>query len=110
MSELRALWSSAPWTLRLYIAVGGFLALLNAVIYRGAYSLVVVPLFFIVAYYLLRGVRWLWFVVVAGTTIYFVGFLLVLGSNAIVNFLALVLLLASPTRRHFARYTVTSDS
>jgi hypothetical protein len=110
VSELRTLWSEAPWTLRVYVGIGELLALLSAVIYRTAFSEIVAVLFLVVSYFLLKGVRWLWFVLVGGTAVYFVGFVLVLGTNAITNFAALVLLLAPPTRRHFARDAVPATS
>jgi hypothetical protein len=110
VSELRTLWSEAPWTLRVYVAIGDLLALLNAVVYRTALLGILTLLFIVVSYFLLKGARWLWFVTVGGTAIYFVGFLLEVGTNAIPNFIALVLLLASPTRRYFAREDVATAS
>jgi uncharacterized membrane protein YagU involved in acid resistance len=103
VNQLGAIWSNAPWTLRVYVAAGEFLALLNAVVYRTAFSEIMAVLFVVLSYYLLKRVRWLWFVMVAGTAVYFVGYLLVLGINAITNGAALVLLLAPATRRHFSR-------
>src|SRR4051794_27983303 len=103
VSGLKTLWERAPWTLRFYVAAGVLVALVVAPVHWTALQWILIGLTLAVDYFLLRGVRWVWFVAIGGTAIYFVGFLLVLGTNAIVNLLALVLLVAPPTRQYFAR-------
>lgn len=77
-------------------------------VFRTALHGIFAVLGLVVCYFLLKGVRWLWLVMVVATAVYFVGFLLELGMNAIPYFVALVLLLAAPTRRHFAREGVAA--
>ncbi len=110
MVELKELWKEAPWTLRAYIAVGAFLSILDVALNGTTFRWVALAAGVALSYFLLRRVRWLWLLDIAVTALYFIGFLFVLGTNAIFMFTALVLLLASPTRRHFARRPVPLDS
>jgi hypothetical protein len=101
--RIRALWAEAPWTLRVYVGFGVLSGLWCAIAYRSPYNTIAAAIFLAVAYFLLSRARWMWIVALAGTSIYFLGWLLAWGLPAITNFIALVLLLAPPTRRYFAR-------
>ena len=95
--ELRTLWSESPWTLRVYVVGGGLLLLLNIVVHRTTYLEIMSVLYLVASYFLFRRVRWLWFVMVGGTAVYLLGYLLALKPiGAISNLVALVLLLLVP--------------
>ena len=78
--------------------------LATAAIQRTAFWVLWAGLVLAIAYYMLRGVRWLWFVNVGMTVLYALVFLLAARYvSTIFNLVALGLLLAAPTRRYFAR-------
>ncbi len=101
--KARALWSQAPWTLQLYVGVGALLALLNVAVNRTAYQVIAGALFLALSYFLLSGKRWSWILLLVGTSLTFVLWLAAFRLPALYNLVALALLLAPPTRRHFAR-------
>ncbi len=102
VGELRILWSRAPWTLRVYIAATELLALWAVVFHRTTWGEVASVLFLAVSYFLVKRVRWLWFVMIGGSVLYLVAFLVAARPVGVAaNLVPLVLLLAPPTRRHF---------
>ncbi len=115
MSKLRTLWSEAPWTLCVLVTCVALIGLWDAV--HHANQVIITVLSLVVCYFLLKGVRWLWFVMVGLVTIYLVLYLLIVRTlvsfaveQAIIEFVTLVLLLAPPTRRHFARTDAGASS
>ncbi len=100
-----AAWRGAPWTLRIF-AVAGVLGLLTAVLYdprERVYWLVWLAITLVAVYFMFRGVRWVWFAVI-GVMAFFVLTFLVLShpNKALWDLIYITLLLAPPTRRHFA--------
>jgi hypothetical protein len=96
-------WSGAPTTLKAYAVLTVLWPAASAVGTGHLYHLAFVPLNALINYFLLKGVRWLWWFLVAGGALgilsdltggiawyYLVGFVL-----------SLALLLLPETRRHF---------
>jgi hypothetical protein len=101
---LRALWSGAPWTMRVYVALGAIAQVLCAISYRTPYTAVSVLILLAVSYLLLKGWRWAWLAMVVLTVAYLIVFLLAWWVVPALCYLAyLTLLLAPPSRRHFSR-------
>jgi hypothetical protein len=102
--ELKRLWAKAPWTLQILVAVSLVTSVLliagSRPVLAGALVLVVLA----EDYLLLKGFRWFWFLYTAYAAIWLIGLLLAARPVGAVEYLiALVLLLAPPTRRHFGR-------
>jgi hypothetical protein len=101
---IRALWKGAPWTLRVYVGLGVAGQLWRAVAHPNVYGAVTMLIVIGVIYLLLKGARLAWIAMVVLTSGYFVLFLLALWVVPVLIYLVhLGLLLAPPTRRHFAR-------
>lgn len=108
-SELKNLWLKAPWTLQALIAVSIFDCSV-AVVTRPVIGVPAVLLTLVTGYLLLKGFRWVWYLIVAYTAIWLVGYVLSSWPILSVEYLvALVLLLAPPTQRHFARPAKVED-
>jgi hypothetical protein len=97
-------WSGAPTTLKAYAVLTVLWPAASAVGTGHLYHLAFVPLNALINYFLLKGVRWLWWFLVAGGALgilsdltggiawyYLVGFVITLA-----------LLLLPETRRHFS--------
>jgi hypothetical protein len=104
-------WSRAPLTLRVYVVLTVAWSLVVAARAQNAFGLFDIGFSVLIAYFLLRGVRWLWFFVV-GTTVlglltdsFIPGFTITWYSVAS-GIVGLALLLAPQTRRYFSRGTV----
>lgn len=100
---LRAVWSGAPWTMRVYVVLGAIAQVLCAISYRTPYTAVSVLILIAVSYLLLKGSRWAWLMMVVLTVAYLVVFVLGwLVVPALCYLAYLTLLLAPPSRRHFS--------
>jgi hypothetical protein len=100
------LWSRAPLALKAYVVLSVAWSAASAVAGLGVLwvQLVGIPLNALIAYFLLRGVRWLWWFVVVTSGLFFVQ-TTVEGGIAwyfvALNVVTFVLLLLPQTRRHF---------
>ena len=96
-------WSGAPTPLKAYVVLTVLWPAASAVGTGDLYHLAFIPLNALISYFLLKGIRWLWWFLVAGGALgilsdltggiawyYLVGFVI-----------TLVLLLLPETRRHF---------
>lgn len=103
MGRLRTLWQEAPWTLQVYVGLGVLVSFVGIALSPTPARWVTFAAGLVLCFFLLRRIRWLWLLDIAVTAVYFVGFLLVRGTNAVFMLAALALLLAAQTRQHFAR-------
>jgi len=102
-------WSQAPLTLRAYVVLSVVNSSVVAIVADGpiAPRLFLVGLSVVVAFFLLRGVRWLWIVITALTVLGLLTSPLISGAptwhGTLLGVLTLVLLLVPTTRRYFAQ-------
>jgi hypothetical protein len=97
-------WEAAPLALKIYAVIAAVVspALTFALDTGNVLTLAFVPVSLVITYFLLRGVRWLWWVLVLGSPVYL---LTVITDhppwyNVATNCVTLGLLLLPESRRH----------
>ena len=99
------LWTEAPLSLRAYVVVVCCWSLVAIVLQPHPIVMAGIALALVISYLLLRGMRWLWLLMIALSALFllaepfFGGFVWYLAALGLVE---LVLLLLPDTRRHFA--------
>lgn len=105
-------WSKAPLALRFYIVLMVAWSLVVAALIPNGFALFAIGFSFVVAYFLLRGVRWLWLLVTGFTVFGLLTDPLLVGHTTWYGvaggIVELGLLLAPQTRRYFVRDAVAA--
>jgi hypothetical protein len=102
-----SVWSNAPLTLRAYVVLSVAISVVSTAITGNPVGLFGIAFSVVVAYFLLTGVRWLWFVTIAFGIIGLVTPFTIdwsalhRGVYLALGIIGLALLLAPDTRRHF---------